>query len=73
MLTVSEGLYEKLEAVGGKNKPSPFRTTGCGHLMGNFHPGCAEGEDAPPNGRTRDGKLTDHGRSRADCCRRYET
>ncbi|RWB28003.1 hypothetical protein [Mesorhizobium sp.] len=38
MLTVSEGLYEKLEAVGGKNKPSPFHTTGCGHLMGNFHP-----------------------------------
>lgn len=38
MLTVSEGLYDKLEAVVATNKPSPFRITGAGHLMGNFHP-----------------------------------
>ncbi|GAA4133942.1 Shedu anti-phage system protein SduA domain-containing protein [Aminobacter aganoensis] len=38
MLTVSEGLYEKLEAVVAKNTPSPFGTTGRGHLMGNFYP-----------------------------------
>jgi hypothetical protein len=38
MLTVSEGLYQKVEAIVGKNKPSPFGKTGRGHLMSNFHP-----------------------------------
>lgn len=42
MLTVSEGLYEKLKEVVAKNKPSPFRTTGHGHLMSNFHPDALE-------------------------------
>lgn len=42
MLTVSDGLYKKLEAIAAKNKPSPFLNTGGGHLMSNLHPNALE-------------------------------
>jgi len=42
MLTVSKALYEMLEPVVAKSKPSPFNTTGRGHLMSNIHPDALE-------------------------------
>ncbi|UCI23981.1 Shedu immune nuclease family protein [Mesorhizobium sp. B2-8-5] len=48
MLTVSEGLYKKLEGVVANNKPSPFLTTRRGHVMGNFHPNALKVMVRPP-------------------------